>query len=173
MAQPVRRVSCKCNSVSHSHSVGQLGFPVFLNGDLESRCKSCGFFVLKTRLQHSPVPADRFVDHYSDWLILVIPDCDAKTHLKNTVGNHLKISLVSLGDNVKGVAQLHTHRLILGCVINLVFSNQLLSTAGVRLVDTQHALGEGQAKVVFLRVLQFNEEGVEARKKPVRSRACP
>jgi len=41
--------------------------------------------------------------------------------------------------------------------INLVLANQLLPTARISLVDPQHAFGERQPEIVFLRILQLDK----------------
>ena len=69
---------------------------------------------------------------------------------------HLVVDLLSFGDDVERIADLHTHIFILRCVVDLVLTDELLISFVVLLVQANGSGRQRHAELVRLRIAKLH-----------------
>src|SRR5688572_5204181 len=144
-------------SVPHAHAIAQRRLAIFRDGNVELGRKRGGLLRFKTRRNHFPIPTDWLVHNHVYRGVFVIANLDFVSVLVHVTRDDFVIGLLAFRDYVKSVADFHAHVLVLGRVINLVFTDELLIAGRVLLVEPNRAGRQGHAELVLLRVSKLHE----------------
>ena len=103
-----------------------------------------------TGFKHLPVAGDGLPDLDPDGLGLGVAQLETVGGLELILpGTHAgeldEVRLHLVGGDVKGLAELQAHLLVLRGMVDAVLADELGLILGIPLIDAHHALGQGQA----------------------------
>src|SRR5882762_3569104 len=117
------------------------GGAIFVDGHFELGGPGGGLGEFVGGGEHFPVAADGLVDLDGDGRVLVVAQGDLEFHFPDASGYALVVGLLALGDDVKGVADVHGDGFVFGGVIDAVFADEEHAAFRVFLIDAQVAGG--------------------------------